>query len=655
MEGIFIGLTAALLNALASLLNSFREGYCTVNILFDKQTCCSTLTEDYECQEFFFWRNNHSVFVSCLIYVSVSVGFAFIATILGYVVAPAARASGIPTIKAILSGYKYPDMNVFFSIKTLCSKSLAVCFSVASGLWVGKEGPFVHIATNIIYLVERIAPSLADSEIFTRQLLAAAMASGIAASFNAPVGGVIFALEQLASSSFPSLFTGSIWYEFLCSASSVVALQLIRSWHTDVGYLSYVSLDRRWSYKDTLPFIFISILCGCLGSVLIYLNMKFASKTKGFSKISNVFFVIFLSLITSLTAYAILGESELLFNPMELFPQVINSCSPSSSTVLCETTFWVTAIVLFTSALLGLLLTSATFGAAIPTGIIVPSLAIGACIGRAVGTLLKSRFPSLAGTSIYGVIGSIAFLSSTTRLVVALVVILFELTGALNIALPLMLATLISKWVSDSIIETSIYDAWIQFRNIPYFPSSNSLKFSIPLNFPVRSPEQMVRLPIRSCSIEELERAMHDSSQSFFVVLKNDTEFFEGFISRNKVSELLNRRPMSSNVQTTDNTGLDPLRSASAPVDSTFDLFDYIHPTTFTLNYDTPPVLMLKLFKDAGITNLALLNHGKLHGVLTKIDIIEYAKKCKTHTGNTYSELPTGVTYETDIFNRADD
>ncbi|WBW75204.1 ClC chloride channel [Schizosaccharomyces osmophilus] len=644
LSGILIGLSTALLNGLTFLLSSFREGYCKTNFLLDKTACCAVLTDEYECHSFHYWRYEHLYLTAVFIYSSFSIGFALLASLLKVFFFPTVSASGIPEIKATLSGYTLPDAKSFFSLKTLISKTLSICLCVASGLWVGKEGPFVHVASNIAMLVASVFSEISNSNLYSRQILIAAISSGIAASFNAPVGGVLFALEQVTTSSFPSSLTGSIWYEFLCSAFSVVTLQLLRSWQPGAGFLSYVSLERYWTYLDLLPFIFISILCGFLGSVLVRLYMKTLEKYSSSSKGYSICSVGFLSFMTCFISVPALLDYGILYNPTELFFQVSNSCSPSSASILCEVQPWITSLVLFASAIVGLLFTGLTYGMQIPGGILTPSLAIGACLGRCIGTILRSNFPSLAGSTVYAIVGATAFLSATTRLTISLVVIIYELTGAFTVVLPLMLATLLSRWISNFINPFSIYDSWLHLKKVPYFPISDADTISsFNFDLPMTPNEKIHKLPLHRCTINQMECAIKQSAHPYIAVVKDRTEYFVGLISREKLGKLLDTSAMDQDLFTQVSSNLHPEEQSLSSVDLTFSLSNYLYPATFTLSYNTPPVLVLKMFREMGITVVVLLRRGKLHAIITKLDILEQAIALRNH-----ANIPSQVQINTD-------
>jgi chloride channel 3/4/5 len=119
-----------------------------------------------------------------------------------------------------------------------------------------------------------------------------------------------------------------------------------------------------------------------------------------------------------------------------------------------------------------------TFGIRVPAGIFVPSLAVGACLGRALGIVMQAiqeANPSsfLFGTcppstvcitpGTYALVGAASVLAGVTRMTVSLVVIVFELTGALTYVLPIMVAVMVAKWVGDAFGKESIYEGRLFF------------------------------------------------------------------------------------------------------------------------------------------------------------------------------------------------
>lgn len=103
-----------------------------------------------------------------------------------------AAGSGVAEIKLIVNGFWLPD---YLSAKTFVVKALALMLSAASGMSLGKEGPYIHLATCISENVPRLFGT--NRSYKQHKTLRAGAASGLSVAFGAPVSGVMFALEDL--------------------------------------------------------------------------------------------------------------------------------------------------------------------------------------------------------------------------------------------------------------------------------------------------------------------------------------------------------------------------------------------------------------------------------------------------------------------------
>jgi chloride channel 3/4/5 len=106
-----------------------------------------------------------------------------------------AAGSGVAEIRVIVSGFV---LHGYLGFKTLLVKTLGLILSVASGLSVGQEGPFVHIAACIGNICCRIFAKYNQNDMKRREALSAATASGVAVAFGAPIAGVLFSLEEIS-------------------------------------------------------------------------------------------------------------------------------------------------------------------------------------------------------------------------------------------------------------------------------------------------------------------------------------------------------------------------------------------------------------------------------------------------------------------------
>eukprot|EP00937_MAST-01D_sp_MAST-1D-sp2_P000364 g364.t1 len=168
---------------------------------------------------------------AALLYMLIAVAYALVASVLVGVIEPIAGGSGIPEIKTMLNGVDVPRA---VRMKTLLCKAVGVLFSVAAGLPCGKEGPMIHSGA-----IWGAAVSQGKSTVFgfdlsfsryvgfrnereRRDFVSCGAAAGVAAAFGAPVGGMLFALEEGASFWHPGL----TWRSFFCAVASAFTLSL---------------------------------------------------------------------------------------------------------------------------------------------------------------------------------------------------------------------------------------------------------------------------------------------------------------------------------------------------------------------------------------------------------------------------------------------
>lgn len=131
-----------------------------------------------------------------------------------------AAGSGIPEIKTILSGFV---IHGYLGGRVLFTKSVGLALSVASGLSLGKEGPFVHIVCCIGNIVSRFFVKYETNEAKRREILSAASAAGVAVAFGAPVGGVLFSLEEVSYFFPPKV----MWRSFFCAMIAAITLKFL--------------------------------------------------------------------------------------------------------------------------------------------------------------------------------------------------------------------------------------------------------------------------------------------------------------------------------------------------------------------------------------------------------------------------------------------
>jgi len=445
--GIVTGLLAAFIAISADWISDIKEGHCKSGFYLNRKFCCWG-NPGYQCPDWEKWSdffNIHSQFLKNIInlfmYTFIACLATFIAAYLVREFAPYSAGSGIPEVKTILGGFV---IKKFLGIRTLIMKCIGLSLSVGAGLSVGKEGPLVHVGCCVGNLCSRLFSKFNNNSARLREALSAASAAGVSVAFGAPIGGVLFSLEEV-SYYFPMK---TLWRSFLSALTGALTLQLMNPFRSGKVVLFQVAYTRIWHIFELPVYILLGVIGGLYGAFFIKMNMKVV-KLRKFSwlkkyPIQEVFVV---TLITSIVSY---GFLFLRVSMTQLISNLFRECSELESDFggLCKKTqIKSTIFMLLIALILKIIMTIFTFGIRVPAGIFVPSLAVGALIGRIVGILMQlwqESHPDLwifsscnpdvqcVTPGVYAFIGAAAALGGVTRMTVSTTVIMFELTGSLS-------------------------------------------------------------------------------------------------------------------------------------------------------------------------------------------------------------------------------
>ncbi|WVQ81895.1 hypothetical protein IAT38_004022 [Cryptococcus sp. DSM 104549] len=393
-----------------------------------------------------------------------------------------AAGSGIPEIKTILSGFV---IHGYLGGWTLITKSAGLALSVASGLSLGKEGPLVHISSCVGNIVSRLFIKFECNEAKRREVLSAACAAGVAVAFGAPVGGVLFSLEEVSYYFPPKV----MWRSFWCAAVAAITLKTLNPFGNGSLVLFAVSYTKEYHYWEYVIFIGLGVFGGLYGAVFARLNILWSRHVRGGTWMKR-HPILEVALVTLLTTVVSFSNPYTRMGGTELVAGLFEECTASSSSSLCvnhpheiATVIW----EVFMALLIKGCLTIITFGIKVPAGIFIPSLAVGACFGRIVGhtvELIEFNNPDLmifnvcrdtdcVVPGLYAMVGAAATLAGVTRTTVSLAVIMFELTSTLNYVVPVMLGVLVAKTVADGLEKKGIYDLVIDLNQLPYLDSKH--------------------------------------------------------------------------------------------------------------------------------------------------------------------------------------
>jgi chloride channel 3/4/5 len=393
-----------------------------------------------------------------------------------------AAGSGVAEIRVIVSGFV---LHGYLGLKTLVIKSIALVLSIGSGLSIGKEGPYVHIATCIGNIVCRFFQKYRENDGKRREILSASAASGVAVAFGAPISGVLFSLEEV-SYYFPSK---TMFRTFFCCIIAAMSLKFLNPYGTNKIVLFEVRYITDWYSFEMIVFVLLGIMGGVLGALFIKATRIWAQTfrriplIKKHPVVETALIALVTGLVTWWNRYTRLPVTELLLelaSPCDAFT--------SSGTGLCPTKEQIPSVIwyLFVAFIIKAFLTTITFGIKVPAGIYVPSMVVGGLLGRIVGHAVQYLALEYSGTGLFGacnansapedcvvpgvyaMVAAGATMCGVTRLTVTLATILFELTGSLDHVLPFAVGVLVAKWTADAIEPLSIYDLLTDMNSYPF-------------------------------------------------------------------------------------------------------------------------------------------------------------------------------------------
>lgn len=546
---------AYIINECETLLFDLKQGICAPSPFSRYSQCCETTTG--HCDAWRSWSDilapfiptsddeNYSVRIDFLAYFIFTVGFAFLATsltlrtkttsfvpsatttssdptnnnnieddshkletdpLLNHSTAAPARApeprviysaygSGVPEVKTILSGFV---IRRYLGTYTLFHKSVALVFSIASGMSLGKEGPFVHLAACVGNISCRLFPKYANNDLKRRQILSAASSAGVALAFGSPLGGVLFSLEEVSYYFLPH----QLFRIFFCAMMSALFLKFLNPYKTGKIVLFEVSYDQDWHAWELVNFVFLGIAGGLYGALfckfIMWWPKVFREGHNKFLKSRPCTEVVIIAIIT---ACLCISNDYTRSSIAELLLDLASPCTNTNSNRVGVSSLCPNKPELIPSAIwplcyalaVKILLTAITFGIKVPAGVYVPSMVIGALFGRITGMLLQytasttTLFDWLGATASLGVAdivpgtyamaGAGAFMAGVTRMNVTLAVILFELTGSLDYVLPFSITILVANWVANAVEPKSLYELLIAKNDFPYLDNRLVVSF----------------------------------------------------------------------------------------------------------------------------------------------------------------------------------
>ncbi|KAL1498027.1 hypothetical protein ABEB36_008889 [Hypothenemus hampei] len=618
-----------------------------------------------------------SLYIPYFLWVVFNVIPVLIGSVLVAYVEPIAAGSGIPQVKCYLNGINIPRVA---RIKTLFVKSIGVICSVVGGLAGGKEGPMIHSGSVIAAGISQGKSTTFNKDfgIFKyfredhekRDFVSGGAAAGVAAAFGAPVGGVLFSLEEGTSFWNQSL----TWKTFFASIISTFTLNVVLSaYYGAPGDFSYPGLFNLGKFQTftyrlyEIPiFIIMGAVGGLLGALWNHVNYKITVFRMRYirQKWLKVMEACTVAAVTATVGFLMMfsindcrprGQDPTKY-PTQLY------CTDGQYNVLASIWFQTPEASvrslfhdppnthnpgsLAAFVIVYFFLASWTFGLASSNGLFIPTLLTGAAWGRMVSIVLFYIFPdaTIVHPGKYALIGAAAQLGGVVRMTISLTVILMECTGNITFALPLIITVIAAKWTGDFFNE-GIYDTLIQLAGIPLLPWEpppvvNNIYASEVMSHPVVTLKCVENV---GHIVELLKLTTYNGFPVVDPPLSDQNEIttygrIRGLILRSQLIVLLQHKLFIECHEDWDDISASLFRDQYPRYPAieqisieeyekpySIDLRPFMNPSPYTVLHSTSLQRMFRLFRGLGLRHLAIVNDtNEVIGMVTRKDLARY-------------------------------
>ncbi len=374
--------------------------------------------------ELSFATNDPQLHVNGLLIILVPAAGGLAVGLLVRFLAPEAKGHGVPEVMESVT-----RKHGLIRPRIVLVKALASAICIGTGGSVGREGPIVHVGSALGSTIGQLLKIRGD---YLKIVVACGAAGGIAATFNTPLSGVLFAFELLL-------------LEF--------------------------------KTRSFVPLVISSVFATIISRLYLGHNPAFIVPPYSFVSPVELFFYLGLGVIAALVAIAqikILYKAEDLFDRIPLpgwikpavggaligflalqFPQIMGTGYHTVDAALSGNLL---PGLLITLALVKIMALSITIGSGGSGGVFAPTLFIGSMVGGAYGHLIHGLFPDhTASHGAYALVGMAAVFSGATRGTLTAIIMLFEMTLDYQIILPLMFACVIADLISWKLLPQTIY------------------------------------------------------------------------------------------------------------------------------------------------------------------------------------------------------
>jgi CIC family chloride channel protein len=342
---------------------------------------------------------------------------------------PLAAGSGIQHVEAVYRGDAKPPLPIL-----LPAKFIGGLLAIGSGLVLGREGPTVHMGAAIGAESARRA-GLSEPDVRTMQTVVGG--AGLAVAFNAPIGGTLFALEEVTK----SFRWQTVLFAFFAASSAVGCMRIILGNKPDFVMGHMAAPDLAW-----LPlFTLFGLLTGCLGALYNKVVLWFLDNVTALQRIPAIAKA---SIIGAIIGLAMFG-----------YPRGVGGGETLTQLILSGHELVLPVIVGY--LLVRFVAGPLSYAAAVPGGLFAPLLAVGALWGLLFVGVFNALWPAdVTGLAMpMALVGMAAFFAATVRAPLTAVVVVIEMTAAASAAIPMLVATAAAVLAAELTGTPPIYES----------------------------------------------------------------------------------------------------------------------------------------------------------------------------------------------------
>jgi H+/Cl- antiporter ClcA len=340
-----------------------------------------------------------------------------------------AGGSGIPQVMAAIELANPRDNHKtrrLLSIRVIVIKIISSFFMILGGGVIGREGPTIQIAGSVFRKINQLLPDWWP-KISKRNMIMTGAAAGLAAAFNTPLGGIVFAIEELTK-------THISYFRTALFTAVIIAGLTAQGLFGPYLYLGYPVIKGLSTYIF-LGVIIVAMLAGLSGRAMLgFINLRSRLKKQN----QKILFVIGCGLVVASLGF--ITNTELIGSGKIIMTQVLFTSDKYLP--------WYAPVVRMTGSIF-------SFSTGAAGGVFAPALSSGACIGSVLSGWMNLTD---SNTNLLILSGMVGFLTGITRTPFTSSIIVLEMTDRHNLIFYLMMAGMVASLVSLLVDKHSIYD-----------------------------------------------------------------------------------------------------------------------------------------------------------------------------------------------------